>query len=320
MRRLIALAVGAVLASTTAVMAQDSYPEKPITILVPFAPGGIVDIAARIVGEGLTQKWGQQVIVENRTGGNGFIAAQAAARAEPDGYTLLAAEPLVSVINELIFETTPYKIAEDFVPITTMTATPLVIAASTQSGLGSMADLIEQSKAKQMNFSSPANGSLNQLVGEWIAVKAGLKLRHIGYRGGAPAAAAVASNEVPFGVLAYSSSRPYVEAGKVKLLAVAEAKRIDLEPELPTLIESGLSDLDATQWTGLYAPAGTPAAIVDKLQKAVVEILASPDAQAKLKANGASPYPSTSAEFTASLAKQRTQFAEIVKAAGLKGR
>lgn len=320
MKHLIALAVGVLMATTSAVMAQDDYPNKPITILVPFSPGGIVDIAARTIGEGLTEKWGQPVIVENRTGGSGFIAAQAAATADADGYTLLAAESLVGVINELIFKTTPYKVADDFIPISTLTATPIVVAASTESGLETIGDLLERGKTEEMNYSSPVTGSLNHMIGEWIALDAGLKLNHTGYRGGAPAAAAVASNEVPFGILAYSSSLPYVEAGNARLLAVAEGKRMEIEPDLPTLMESGLTDLDATQWTGLFAPADTPEEIVTKLHDAVVEILGTDEAKEKLAANGASPYPSSSQEFAESLKAQRARYSRIIEEAGIEKR
>ncbi|MGF7159357.1 tripartite-type tricarboxylate transporter receptor subunit TctC [Rhodoligotrophos appendicifer] len=312
MRKLAALAFVALLATVSGSSAQQAYPDKNVTILVPFAPGGIVDIAARIVGEGLAQLWGKQVIVENRSGGSGFIAATAAARAAPDGYTLLAAEAGVSVINQLIFASTPYDMAKDFIPITLMSDTPIVVAVNTKSGINSMADLIAKAKTEQLNYASPANGTLNHLTGEWIALEADLKLRHIGYRGGAPAATALAGGEVPIGILAYSSIRPYVEAGNVKLLAVTGAERVEAAKDLPTLAESGVPNVATTQWAGLFAPAGTPDAIVQKIQADIATVLAKPEIQKQFAAGGASVIQGSSAEFAKRLENERKQFGEIV--------
>lgn len=314
MKRVIALAAAAMLASTAA-MAQEDYPNKSVTVLVPFSPGGIVDIAARTVGDALSQMWGQQVIVENRTGGSGFIAATAARQAEPDGYTLFAAEAGVSIINELIFDQTPYKMEEDFVPISLISDTPLVVAVNTGSGIESMDDLLAKAKEEQMNFASPANGTLNHLTGEWMGLEAGLQLRHIGYRGGAPAATALAGGEVQMGVLAYSSILPYVDSGDVKMLAVTAGERVDADPELPTLQESGVPEVATTQWAGIFAPAGTPEEIVQKIQEDIATVLAEPEVQEKFANGGASVLPSTSQEFADRLAKEREQFGRIVEEA-----
>jgi tripartite-type tricarboxylate transporter receptor subunit TctC len=317
MKRLIALAFAALIASTLGAFAQNGYPNKNVTILVPFAPGGIVDIAARIVGERLSEMWGQQVIVENRTGGSGFIAATAAARSAPDGYTLLAAEAGVSVINELIFAKTPYSMAKDFVPITLISNTPIVVAANARSGFASMKDFLDKAKKERVNYASPANGTLNHLTGEWMALEAGLKLHHIGYRGGAPAARALASGEVPIGVLAYSSVRPYVESGNIKILAVTDSQRVAIAPDLPTLQESGVPNVASTQWCGIFAPTGTPAKIVKKIHDDIAEALKKPEVQKKFAVGGASVTPSTSEQFAQLLQQQRKEFSRIVKSAGI---
>ena len=318
MKRLILAAVAALVASGTGVAAQSRYPDKDVTILVPFAPGGIVDIAARIVGDQLSQMWGHQVIVQNRTGGSGFIAATAAARAAPDGYTLFAAEAGVSIINELIFSSTPYAMSKDFVPITLMSSTPLVVAVNTNSGIGSISDFLAKAKTQQFNYASPANGTLNHLTGEWMGLEAGLKLRHIGYRGGAPAATALAGGEVPAGVLAYSSVRPYVEAGNIKVLAVTDSKRMEADPAVPTLQESGVPNVATTQWAGLFAPTGTPEAIIQKIQQDVATVLAKPEVKAKFAVGGAAVIPGTSKDFAERLAKEKEQFSRIVKKAEIK--
>lgn len=318
MKRLISMAAAALIASAAGASAQSNYPNKDVTILVPFAPGGVVDIASRIVADGLSQKWGQQVLVENRSGGSGFIAATAAARANADGYTLFAAEAGVSIINHLIFDETPYDTKKDFIPITLISNTPIVVAVNTKSGIDTMDDLLANAKEEQINYASPANGTLNHLTGEWMGLEAGLKLRHIGYRGGAPAATALAGGEVPVGVLAYSSVRPYVEAGNIKILAVTDGNRVEADLDLPTLQESGVANVATTQWVGLYAPAGTPEDIVQKIQQDVAEILATPEAKEKFAAAGASPIPSTSQEFSDRLDMEREQFGKVVKDASIK--
>ncbi|MBB6309648.1 Bug family tripartite tricarboxylate transporter substrate binding protein [Xanthobacter tagetidis] len=314
MKRQIAAALAATVLFAGAASAED-YPTRAVTILVPFAPGGIVDIAARVVGERLQQKWGQPVVIENRAGASGMIAAQAAAKAKPDGYTLLGAEAGVSIINELIFKTANYSMEKDFTPILTITDTPIVLVANANAGIGSMKEFLAKAKTTELDYASPATGTLNHLTGEWIAIESGAKIRHIGYKGGAPAATAVAGGEVPLAVLAYSSAKPFVDSGRVKMLAVTDGKRVAVAPDLPTLQESGVPNVSTTQWAGLFAPAGTPQPIIDKIQKDIVEVLALPEVKERLGAVGAAPQPSTSAEFAARLKKEREQFKKIVSEA-----
>lgn len=314
MKRLIAAALAATFLFSGAASAED-YPTRAVTIVVPFAPGGILDIAARVVGERLQQKWGQPVVIENRAGASGMIGAQAAAKAKPDGYTLFMAETGVAIINGLIFKTVSYDMEKDFTPIMTLTDTPIVVAVNAQAGINSMKELLEKAKKSEVDFASPAAGTLNHLTGEWIALETGTKLRHIGYKGGAPAATAVAGGEVPVAVLAYSSAKPFVDGGRVKLVAVTDAKRVAADPNLPTLQESGVPNVASTQWAGLFAPAGTPQPIIDKIQKDVTAILGMPEVKEKLAAVGAAPIPSTPAAFAARIKTERAQLEKIVKAA-----
>lgn len=312
MKKLLGIALAAMVGWAAPASAQTKYPERPVTFLVPYAPGGILDIAARTIGEELTKLWGQQVIVVNQPGSSGYIGTQKVAQSAPDGYTLVVVETGVSIINELISDKVPYNMKNDFVPVGTLSNAPIVLAASIESGYNSVGDVVAKAKEETLVYASPATGTLNHLTVEWMGLDAGLKLRHVGYRGGSPAAIAVASNEVPVGILALSSIRPYVEQGKAKLLAVTEAERIEMEPDLPTLKESGFGEIATTQWTGLFAPAGTPEEIVTKISTDVQAVLAMPEVRERLAVGGALPMPGTSQEFSTMLDNLRETLGRVV--------
>src|SRR6187549_1941706 len=202
-----------------------NYPAKPIHVLVPYAPGGIADIASRIVGAKLTEVWGQQVVVENKPGGNGFIAMGAGAKAPADGYTLIMATVGDVSINPALFKDMPYK-WEDFAPISTISDAPMVWAANAATPYKSIADVLAVAKAQpgRLSVGSPGNGSVNQIVIEWLALNTGTQFQHIPYKGGAPAGAALAGGDIPLGILASSSVAPHVKAGRIRVLAVTMAK------------------------------------------------------------------------------------------------
>ena len=237
-----------------------TYPAKPIHILVPYAPGGITDIAARIVGAKLTEAWGQQVLVENRPGGNGFIAMTAGAKAAPDGYTLVMVTVGDVAINPALFKEMPYDVERDLAPIAMVSDAPMVLAANADGPLKSVADAIAAAKAQpgRISVATPGNGSVNQIVLEWMALNTGTQFQQIPYKGGAPAAAALAAGDIPLGVLASSSVAPHVKSGRVRVLAVTMGKRSTLNPEWPTLQQEGVKEVDASNWTALFAPKGTP--------------------------------------------------------------
>ncbi len=201
----------ALTAATAQAHAQSDYPNKPVRVLVPFAPGGFVDVAARIVGQKLSEKWKQQVIVENRPGGNGFIAVTAAAKSPADGYTLLMAHSGEFAVNPAVFAATiPYNLDRDFSPITLVSQAPMVVGAKADGPYNTLADLVAAAKAKPgtIGMSSPGTGSINHLAGEWIGLSLGVKFLHVPYKGGAPAAVAISTGEVPFGMAAISSAMP----------------------------------------------------------------------------------------------------------------
>ena len=301
--------------------AQADYPNKPIRILVPFAPGGFVDVAARIVGQKLSEKWGQQVIVENRPGGNGFIAVTAAAKAAPDGYTLLMAHSGEFAVNPAVFaKDIPYELERDFHPITLVSDAPIVIGAKSDGPYGSLQDLIAAAKAKPatLGMSTPGTGSINHLAGEWVALSSGVKFLHVPYKGGAPAAVAVAGGEVPFGLAAISSAMPQIKAGRVKVLAITTARKSPVDMSWPTVQEAGVKDVDISIWAGLFAPKGVPQPIRDKLYTEVAAILQMPDVKEKFAAGGSDTGGMRPEAFTAQIKREADKLKTIVEAAGVK--
>src|SRR5215472_3123907 len=298
----------------------EEYPTRPIHLIAPYAPGGIADIAARLVGQKLTEALGQQVVVENRPGANGFIGVTAVSRAAPDGYTLLVATVGDVAINPVLFAKTPYDVDADLVPITMLSDTPTVLATNGASPYKTVADVIKDAKAKpgEIPMASPGIGSINQLAFEWMGLGTGTKFLHVPYKGGAPASTSLAGGDVPLGVLAISSVNPFLQNGRIRVLAVTTAKRSSFNPQWPTLQESGVPDVDISNWTCLMAPAGTPQAIVDKIRTEVVRILDMPDIKERFAAGGAVTIPTTAAELDARIGRDAAAFKTIVDKANIR--
>jgi tripartite-type tricarboxylate transporter receptor subunit TctC len=297
-----------------------NYPAKPIHILVPYAPGGISDIASRILGAKLTEAWGQQVLVENRPGGNGFIAMAAAAKAAPDGYTMVMATGGDVAINPAMFKEMPYDVEGDLAPIAMVSDAPLVLAAHAGAPYNTVADVIAAAKAQpgRISVATPGNGSINQIVLEWMALNTGTQFQHIPYKGGAPAAAALAAGDIPLGVLASSSVAPHVKSGRVRVLAVTMGKRSTLNPEWPTLQQEGVKEVDASNWTALFAPKATPQPVIDKLNAEVVKILHMPDVKERFAGGGVDTIPSSAAELDARVKQEAERFRAIVQKANIR--
>jgi tripartite-type tricarboxylate transporter receptor subunit TctC len=320
MNRFAAGVLGAVLAMAVAPAQSQDFPNKPVRILVPFAPGGVVDVAARIVGQKLSEKWGQQVLVENRPGGNGFIAVTAVARAPADGYTLLMAHTGEFSVNPAVFKDIPYELERDFNPITLVSDAPMVIAVKSDGPYQTAQALIEAARAKPgtVGMGTPGTGSINHLAGEWFGLGAGVKFLHVPYRGGAPAMTATAAGEVPFGVAAISSGLSHIQSGRVKVLAVTTGKRAAFNPDWPTAQEVGAKGVDTSIWTGLFAPKGVPQPVLDKIYNDVAAVLALPDVQERFKAGGATTGGMKPAEFAAKVKSELARLKEIVQAANVK--
>lgn len=322
MMRIWALLVAAI-ASLTAAAATSaraqSYPTRPIHVIAPYAPGGIADIAARLIGQKLTEAWGQQVVVENRPGANGFLGVTAVSRAAPDGYTLLVATVGDVTINPVLFKNVPYDVERDLAPLTMLSDTPTVLATNGASAYRTVADVLKDAKARpgEIPMASPGIGSINQLAFEWMGMGTGTKFLHVPYKGGAPAATSLAGGDVPLGVLAISSVNPFLQSGRIRVLAVTTAKRSSFDPEWPTLQESGVPDVNVSNWTLLMAPKGTPQPILDKIHEEVVRVLAMPDIKDRFAAGGAVTVPTTAAELDARIKHDTAAFKTIVEKAGI---
>jgi tripartite-type tricarboxylate transporter receptor subunit TctC len=305
-------------ALATPVNAQN-FPDRPVRILVPYAPGGITDIAARLVGAKLGEYWGRQVVVENRPGGNGLIAMTATVRADPDGYTLVMASGGDVSLNPALLEKMPYDVERDLVPISGVSEAPIVLTANSGSPYKSVADVIAASKANpgSVDIGTPGIGSITHLVLEWLALSTGTKFQNVPFKGGGPAVQALISGVVPLGIVASSSVAPSVQSGTLRVLAVTSAKRSTLNPEWPTLQEQGVADVNASNWTALFAPRGTPQAIVDKLNADVVRALDSSDVKERFASGGVQVIPSTPGELATRLKSELAIFRSVIAKSGM---
>ena len=250
-----------------------SYPTRPVRVIVPFPPGGVTDVGARLVAQKLGEALGQPMVVENRAGASGTLGVDAAVKSAPDGYTLLMTTgdfaTVTSLMPKMAFD--PHK---DLIPVTRFATVPLLLLTHPASGVGSVKELIEKAKAEPGKFAyaSPGPGTINQLAAEWFALEAGIKLLHVPYRGGAQMATGLAGGEVPLAVTTQATVQGPLEAGKIKALALLGRERPSFLREVPTMTDSNLN-VDAGLNVGLYVPASTPPAIVSQLDAAVLQIL-----------------------------------------------
>jgi len=295
------------------------YPAKPIRLVVPFPPGGSTDIVARIVAQKLAERVGQQVIVENRGGAGGTVAAEAVAKAPPDGYTLMIASTSTHTVAPNVYKL-GYDPIKDFTPISLVAASPYVLVINPSIDAKSLQEFIAYVKARagKLNYSSAGTGSTTHLAMEMLKHVAGLDIVHVPYNGNGPAGTAVIAGQVDalFGTL--PSVLSYAKSGRVRALAMGTPKRSPSLPEVPTVAESGFPGFDASLWLAIMAPAGTPAAIVDRLHQEIVAAVGSPDATEALAKAGAEPVTSTPAELARLVREGVEKYAPIVKQAGLK--
>lgn len=296
-----------------------AYPDRPVRILVPYSPGGITDIAARILGARLGEVWGHQVVVENRSGGNGLIAMSAAVKADPDGYTLVMASGGDVSLNPALLEKMPYDVERDLIPISSVSDAPIVLAANSRSPYHTVADVIAAAKANpgSIDIGTPGVGSITHLILEWLALSTGTRFQNVPFKGGGPAVQALISGVVPLAILASSSVAPYVQDGSLRVLGVMSAMRSSLDPDWPTLREQGVTDVNGSNWTALFAPKGTPQAIIDKLNADVVKALASPEVKERFASGGAQVIPSTPNELAARQKNELAIFRSVVAKSGM---
>jgi tripartite-type tricarboxylate transporter receptor subunit TctC len=300
-------------------MAQ-SYPVKPVKMIVPFPAGGTTDILGRIVAQKLSERLGQPFIIDNRGGAGGNIGADMVAKSTPDGYTLLVGTVGTNAINASLYAKMPYDTAKDFVPIGLIAAVPNVLVVHPSLPARSVKELIDLLKSKpgEINFASSGNGTSIHLSGELFKTMAGVRMNHIPYKGSAPALTDLIGGQVQLMFDNLPSSMPHIKAGRLRALAVTSLKRSAALPDLPTIAEAALPGFDASSWFALFAPAGTPKAIVVKLNSELNAILQLADVREKFAAQGAEPTEFNPEQFAAFTQAELTKWARVVKESGAK--
>jgi tripartite-type tricarboxylate transporter receptor subunit TctC len=306
------------LASPFVAFAQAQYPTKPIRWIVPFVPGGSTTIIARLVGQKLTESWGQQVVVDNRGGGNTIIGTEALVRAAPDGYTVLQVTS-THVINPSLLAT-PYDAVKDFAPVGTLVATETLMVVNPSLPASNLQELIALAKSKpgQLNFGSSGSGTTNHLAMELFAILAGIKLQHIPYKGAGPGIIDLMGGRIQIFSNNAVPLTPFVKAGKIRAIAVSGERRLRSLPDVPTFTQGGLPGYEVKSWQGILAPAKTPKPIIDKLSQELARILQMRDVTEPLLTMGADPFVSTPQQFAALIKVDLVRYAKLIKAANIK--
>ncbi|MEX2034814.1 MAG: tripartite tricarboxylate transporter substrate binding protein [Xanthobacteraceae bacterium] len=313
-----ALAVDIAAAWLSPAVAQD-YPNKPVRIMAPFPPGGLVDVLARALGEEMGKSLGQPVIVENKPGAGGNIGADVVAKAAPDGYTLLMTSPGIQSINQFLYQTMPFDPEKAFVPISMVADMTMLVAVHPKTKIKTLKELIAFAHANpgKLNFGSAGIGTTGHLGQELLVHVGKMKVTHVPYRGAAPAVKDLIAGQIDGTVDNPPTVLAHIQAGTITALAVAGKQRIAVLPEVPTAAEAGLPGWEASSWFGLVAPAGTPSAIVKRLHAEVAKAMKSPLMQ-KLSARGMRMVGDSPEEFDAFIIAERKKWGEIIKAANIK--
>ena len=310
-------ALGTAVAETAAAQ---SYPARPITLVVPFAPGGSASTAARSVADKMSETLGQQIVIDNRGGAGGTVATRSVAKAAPDGYTILVVTSATVGTSPSLFQNLGYDPRKDFAPIGLIAATPNLIAVHPSFAARSLAELITIGKetATPIPYGSPGTGTLNHLTVELIAYRTGMKLAHVPYKGAGPALNDLLGGHIGVLISAIPNAHSHVLAGTIHALGVTGAKRSALIPAVPTFAEAGLPGYDVPLRWGLAAPAGTPRAVIEKLNGALNAALMTDEVRQRLALEGAEPQPTTPEDYAAIIDREVAMWSELVKAAGIK--
>jgi len=317
--RIAAAALFAAVALHTGIAAAQTYPAKPIRLMVPFPPGGSTDIVARIVAQKLSAQLGQPVVVENRGGAGGTIGTAVVAKAAPDGYSLLVGTTSTHVVAPSVYAKLEYDPVKDFAPVSLMAVTPYLLVVNPAVQAKSVKELVDLMRAQpgRLNYASAGIGSTTHLAMEMLKSASGTFALHIPYSGNGPAGAAVIAGQVEILFGSLPAVLPHAKSGRVRALAVGTLKRSPSLPEVPTVAESGYPGFDASLWLAIMAPAGTPAAVIERLNKEVVAAVSAPETRDLLDKNGAEVLTSTPAELSAMIREGVAKYAKIVKMAGV---
>jgi tripartite-type tricarboxylate transporter receptor subunit TctC len=326
-RTLLATAAVAVSATAGAAHAQDpstssghAYPAKPIRIVVPFAAAGGVDILTRVLAQHLSDALRQQVVVDNRTGAGGNVGVEAVAKSAPDGYTLLMATTGTHTINPGLYSKLPFDAEKDFRPITLVASVPNLLVVNPTVPAKDVRELVALAKSQpgKLSFASFGNGTSNHLSGEMLKSRAGVNVVHVPYKAAPQAVTDLIAGQTAFAFVNTPLALPHVKAGKLRALAVTGARRSEATPEYPTMVEAGVPGFVVESWYGLMAPAGTPDAVVERVRKETLAVLAKPEVKAFWAQQGADVETSTPQEFARRITIEKAHWAEIIKASGAK--
>lgn len=300
-------------------LAQDKYPNKPIRLIVAFPPAGSTDIIARLVGQKLGERLGQQVIIDNRGGAGGTIGTEIAAKANADGYTLTMGTTSTHVIAAAVYSKLKYDPLNDFVPLTLVASTPYLLVVHPGVKANSLKEFVALVKSQpgKMNYASAGTGSTTQLAMEMLKVAAGIDIVHVPYNGNGPAGTATLGGQVQALFGSMPAVLPHAQAGKLRPLAVGTAKRSPALPNVPTVAESGYPGFEVSLWLGFFAPKGTPSAITNRLQGELTKIAQSPEMKEQFNRNGADPVTTTPAELTKLIKVEIDKYTKVIKAAGI---
>ena len=295
------------------------YPAKPIRIVVGFAAGGPTDVAARLLSQKLTEKWGQPVVVEPRPGAGGNIAAEHVAKSPPDGYTLLL-PAFAHAVNPAIYPNLPFDTAKDFAPVALLITSANLLALHPSVPARTLPELIALAQAKpaQLTYGSAGTASASHLAGELLNSMAGIRLTHVPYKGAAPASVDLVGGHISAAFPSIALALPHARAGRLRLIGIASLRRAESLPEVPTIAEAGVAGFEVLSWYGLLAPAGTPVEIVQRLNQEVTRGLNEADSLERIKAIGAEPARSTPVEFNAFLGNEMAKWARVVRFANVR--
>jgi tripartite-type tricarboxylate transporter receptor subunit TctC len=309
--------LAAVVTAALSAQAQE-FPARPVRIVVPFAPGGVADNSARVVAEPLAQRLGQQVVVENRPGASGNIGTQQVAQAAADGYTLLLGFDGTMVINPHVFPRIPFDTLKDFAPVTKLGDATLILVAHPAVPAKTLQEVIQLSKTRPLAYGTSGTGGTPHLAGELLKQRTGAQLEHIPYKGGGPAVTDVLGGQIPLVFTAIASAQQYVRTNRLVGIGVPGAKRSSALPEVPTFQESGITGFDVSSWTGIFAPAATPRAVIERLQKELAVVLQSPFVKERYAVLGIEPVGNSPAEFGAQVRDDLARWEKVVKAANVR--
>ena len=310
----------AVLALTALPTMAQQYPSKPIVLVVPFAPGGTSELISRLVAQKLTERLGQQVVVENRPGAAGNIAMEQVARAAPDGYTLILGHIGTLAVNPAMFPKLPYDAIKDFAPVSLIAAVPNIVAVNPAVPAKTLKEFLDLARAKpgSINYGSAGNGSAGHLAMEYLKRIAKADMVHVPYKGTGPMLTDLLAGQTQATFTGSSPLIPHIKSGKLRALAVGSAVRIPSLPEVPTVAESGFAGFETSQWYGIIAPAKTPPAIIQKLSVEIAQVMKQPDVIARLSGDGTVMIGSTPNEFAAYISKEMKRWGEVVHDANIK--